>query len=512
MSSENSIKVTIFRYDPSKDSKPRYETYNIPRQSNMTVLGVLRYVYENYDGTLAFNYECRNGYCGGCAVWVNKTPQLICKTPASREMIIEPLRNLPLVKDLIVDRSAYDQGLLKLRPFLERATAPQIQPEMLRAEKFQWSKYMSRCTQCLSCYSVCPVLGPAPWAFAGPTQMVTIGRYAFDPRDSARRNLTAYQEGVYNCVSCLRCNDVCPSQIPIFDAIRKMREQALDAKIGPIELFKETEERLLSTTKSYKKTGNAPSFLQQSPDVIKVEDPKQKVAFFVGCTYDMYSPRFQKVPQYIVEILRLNDVEVLLPKKQMCCGLPIYHGGLSRIENIAERNCKALEATGVENVIVACPGCGIMLKNEYPQLLGRKLKFQVKDINEYLANDLALNTKAMKKVNLKVTYHDPCHLSRGMGVSAEPRKIIQSIPGIEFVEMDEPELCCGGGGMVRVTNLPLARTLAEDKAERIKRLGVDAVVTSCPFCKFQLEQSRLLKEEKITTLQVIELLASAYGI
>jgi len=103
------INVKIFRYDPSKDGKPRYQVYKVPLLQNMSVLGVLNYIYEEQDSSLAYYASCRFGRCGGCTLLVNGTARLACLTPASEEMTIEPLPGYKVIKDLVVDFERRDE-------------------------------------------------------------------------------------------------------------------------------------------------------------------------------------------------------------------------------------------------------------------------------------------------------------------------------------------------------------------------------------------------------------------
>jgi succinate dehydrogenase/fumarate reductase iron-sulfur protein len=101
------IRVRVFRYDPSRDKAPRYEVYSVPRQEGMVVGDLLEYIYEHLDGSLAFRYECRTRQCGSCIVEVNGKPALACMAPVgdAKELTLEPLGFLPIVRDLVTDRS-----------------------------------------------------------------------------------------------------------------------------------------------------------------------------------------------------------------------------------------------------------------------------------------------------------------------------------------------------------------------------------------------------------------------
>jgi succinate dehydrogenase/fumarate reductase iron-sulfur protein len=97
------VKVKLFRFDPTKDNKPRYEEYQVPMIPDMSVLGVLNYIYEELDSSIAYYSSCRFGRCGGCTVIVNGKARLACLTAASEEMTVEPLQGYMVIRDLIVD-------------------------------------------------------------------------------------------------------------------------------------------------------------------------------------------------------------------------------------------------------------------------------------------------------------------------------------------------------------------------------------------------------------------------
>ncbi|MBV1768191.1 MAG: succinate dehydrogenase/fumarate reductase iron-sulfur subunit, partial [Methanobacterium sp.] len=146
------------------------------------------------------------------------------------------------------------------------------------------------------------------------------------------------------------------------------------------------------------------------------------------------------------------------------------------------------------------------LKKDYPKY---GVNFNVVDISEFLMKNL--DTEKMHPVPMRVTYHDPCHLSRGQGITIEPREILKKIKGLEFVEMEEPNQCCGAGGGVKSGRPELAYKLGKKKAEMIKKLNVDAVISICPFCQYHI-QDTLQKEGlgNIKVMNILELLDMAY--
>jgi len=507
---EEKAKVKVFRYNPEVDAEPRYETHELPYQEGMTVLDALIYIRQNYDSTLAFSYECRYGFCGSCTVEVNGEPTLACRAPVVKSMVITPLLNVPILRDLVVDYTAIMDRLVRIRPFLERRRPLEMEPEQLLPADFSTFRIVSRCINCLSCISKCPAFTEAKHLFAGPMLMAEIARYAFDPRDGGDRIRTAYEEGLFNCAMCGKCKEVCPYDIDIPKLVAMpMRRMTLERDIGPVKEVEELTELLKTSGKSFIKPLK-PTFLSKAPYNVEVEKPKDKVGLFLGCLLD-YDYRLHEAGESAINVLKSNQIETMIPKDQVCCGLPFLKMGFidSVKEHLLKQNLQAFR--NFPKMITLCAGCTSTLKNWYPLLckeLGVDYKFQVFDVSEFLLKH-GLETNVMGELNLKVTYHDPCDLNRGAGISTEPRKLIQSIPGVRLVEMDEPDRCCGG--TLKLLNPQLGYKIALRKAKMIKKLGVDAVVTGCPRCMTQISSALQLEGAKrIRVLHLVQLLDIAY--
>ena len=221
--------VTLFRYDPERDKHPHHETHEFPFEPGMSVLDVAIYVYENIDGSFGFGYCCRNSHCGGCAAKINGKPGLMCRETATREMRLDPLDNLPVMRDLLVDRAHYQDCLLGLRLFLERTEGPKTQPEKVGREDLDRFKVVSRCVTCHICVSVCPAYKANRHEFLGPAGFVQLARHAFDPRDELNREIIAYSAGVDKCILCGKCEEACPHGISpkkTIESLRTMLESA----------------------------------------------------------------------------------------------------------------------------------------------------------------------------------------------------------------------------------------------------------------------------------------------
>jgi fumarate reductase (CoM/CoB) subunit B len=226
------VLARVFRYDPSRDDKPRYETYEVPYEKNMRVLDVLRSIQENHDHSLAFRYSCRRRRCGTCSVFVNGKPVLACFEAAKREMVIEPLPHLPIIRDLVVDTEAYEKRTHGIHPYLERKSFPG-EPEKVSPRHFEGLKTLQICIECYSCMSVCPVIDLPGEKFAGPAVFVQLAKRALDPRDGLERTSLLLENDLQDCVSCYSCVESCPFKINVLEeAIERLRHQCASRNAG----------------------------------------------------------------------------------------------------------------------------------------------------------------------------------------------------------------------------------------------------------------------------------------
>ncbi|MBI5119213.1 hypothetical protein HZA56_22325 [Candidatus Poribacteria bacterium] len=200
--------VLVARYDPDQ-AKLVENTYSLPLKEDATVLQVLLHIYENRDSTLAFRYGCRCAKCGECAVEVNGRPSLACLTKATPGMRISPLRNLPPVRDLIVDRSPLDKRLSTQRLYVSAAVCEALGamriPEVYRR--------LAGCLECYGCVSTCSQFDWKNEGFGGPYVFVKLAQLHLDPRDTEDRRAQAASLGIRRCSSCRECR--CVKGIPI---------------------------------------------------------------------------------------------------------------------------------------------------------------------------------------------------------------------------------------------------------------------------------------------------------
>ena len=445
------ITVNVKRYDPEED-KHYIESYEIEKTDNMKVLDALQQINNKYDAKIAYRYSCRAGQCGSCAIKINGKAKLACKAEINDNDTLEPL-DFKVLRDLIVDREP-----------LNSKTKEYVGPYFMRA-------YSDIC---------------------------------FDPREDFSRSEEAVDSGIYCCTSCGQCSKTCPKEIDIYGkAIEKLRAQICSEKEGPLAKHIKIREAVLGTGRSVQPDENSKypeGFIKEYNKQHHFEE-KPKIAFFTGCMIDNKLPW---IAEYFVKILSKLGYEVDIPEGQVCCGSPLMRTGqVDIIPDLVNTNYEIFK--DYDLVLTVCAGCGSTLKNNYPDY---GVKLNVMDITEFLQGKL--NTEDMKKLNLRVTYHDPCHLVRGQGISEEPRNILKQMNGVEFIEMDKPDLCCGAGGGVKSGKPEIANALADDKVEMIEKLDVDYVVTICPFCEFNIQDALNRNNSDTSVINLMELLNQAY--
>jgi len=212
----DAIYVQIRRFD-SSTGMSRFQPFEVPYQKWMRVLDVLNYVANHAAPDLAYCWFCGSKMCGTCAVRMNEREVLACWEAVEPIMTIEPLHNLPIVRDLVVDRAPYERKVISFEPWLERSKPYEGFPEPLSHRDMKNASKALDCISCMACYSACPVVRLGELTnFAGPAPLVQLAQTVLDPRnDQAKIARSLERTGIFNCVSCYKCEEVCPAKIPI---------------------------------------------------------------------------------------------------------------------------------------------------------------------------------------------------------------------------------------------------------------------------------------------------------
>jgi glycolate oxidase iron-sulfur subunit len=243
---------------------------------------------------------------------------------------------------------------------------------------------------------------------------------------------------------------------------------------------------------------------------------RYRVAFLGGCMANVF---FARLNEATVRVLRRNGCEVSIPSNQTCCGALHVHAGLREpARELARRNIDALLGGGYDAIITNAAGCGSTLK-EYDELFehdpeyhdnARRFVSLVKDATEFLAG-VELNQTGMKELPYRVTYQDSCHLAHGQKVKLAPRKLLRSIPGLQFVEMPLSDLCCGSAGIYNVVHDDMAAAVLAKKMTYVNSVRPDVIATANPGCMLQLEAGVRRYGKGQPVKHVVEVLDEAYG-
>ena len=313
----------------------------------------------------------------------------------------------------------------------------------------------------------------------------------------------------YQCSVCLACTQQC--QIPEIhnyagEWLMAMREEAVQKGLGPMPEQKKYSQHVALEYNPYmEKHENRTDWI---PSNIKLSQDS-KLAYFVGCTT---SYREQNIAKNTSEILNNLQVDFKILKDEHCCGSPVYMTGQTEeAKKIAESNVELFKNQGIEKIITSCAGCYRMLKETYPKKFGLDHGVEILHLPEFILEKIKNNEiEFNNNINMKITYHDPCHIGRHMGIYEPPREVLKSIPGINLIEMERNKQnawCCGSGGGVRSAFKDLSSFAANERIKEAKETTAEALVSCCPFCLNQFKTN--IKDDSIKTYDLSELINKA---
>jgi len=240
---ERKVRFRIKRFNPKRDKEPYYDEFEVEIKRGMTILEALQRIKDFYDPSLSFRAFCRSAICGSCAVKVNGFPKLACKTQVLNEvekfqtdlLTIEPLDNMKVIRDLIVDWEEPLNRLKEMKTYL--IPNPEVVPKTLDEESRVYPRELKKfdkftdCILCTSCFSSCTA-SEIDKNYGGPFQLARVYRFAVDPRDALgkERAKVGFAFDMWNCVRCNKCADVCPKHVSPVDGVMRLR--GLSIEIG----------------------------------------------------------------------------------------------------------------------------------------------------------------------------------------------------------------------------------------------------------------------------------------
>jgi succinate dehydrogenase / fumarate reductase iron-sulfur subunit len=232
--------LKIFRCDASKKREPRFDTFTVPTCDGMTVQQALIDVQEKQDPALAFRYSCRGAVCGSCGVVINGKPDLACRVQVSRfgadDIVLEPLPNLEIIKDLYVDMAPFWEKYEAVRPWLiSQETNSEKERSQSARERMVYDRGVN-CILCACCYGSCPVVA-REGRYLGPAALAKLFRFLGDSRDARGLSHLAplnTETGLWGCDTILSCIEACPKDVRPTDGIAAARRRIVGMKVGSL--------------------------------------------------------------------------------------------------------------------------------------------------------------------------------------------------------------------------------------------------------------------------------------
>ena len=383
---------------------------------------------------------------------------------------------------------------------------------------------LATCVHCGLCLDACPTFRVTGLETESPRGRIYLmtqwkrGTMKFDEQQVGHIDL---------CLGCRTCEGVCPSGVPygrIIEAgradVEDVRRPSPKRKASILAL-----RQLVGHPTRLRLAGNATRLAQKAGLTSLVRsgrmlprlnaryrppegnvasalgERRYRVAFLVGCVMPILYPQSHHAA---VKLLQLAGCEVWFPPEERCCGALFAHNGdLQGAERLREHNARVYASGRFDALVVDSAGCGAHLKDFYPDLKGR-----VKDLSEWLA-EVGL-PEPKRDVKVRVTYQDACHLAHAQKVKKQPRDLLRSLPGVEFVEMRHAEICCGAAGLYSTLEPQMSRRILDEKMVDVLATGADVLSVANPGCQMQLESGLRSQRSTMHVEHVAETLLRAY--
>jgi glycolate oxidase subunit GlcD len=316
-------------------------------------------------------------------------------------------------------------------------------------------------------------------------------------------------DAFYSCTTCQACTYFCPALIKVDEIVEGARKKLYKAGFTP--------EPVLGVRDSIFKTGNV--YASAKGDRVDIYPPalkekikagqlksKAQTLLFMGCVPSYLDMKM--VPSLIKPLDAAEVDYTTLAAEEGCCGFPLFLMGTDEFEPHAEKVIKRIQATGAHELVTPCAGCYKTFKKLYPEIgdLGLEVYHSVHYL-ERLISEGKITFK--NELGKKVTYHDPCDLGRALNVFEEPRNILKSIPGLEYVEMARNRLqarCCGGGGGVVAYDPEMAIEMAAERVQDALDVGAEIIVSGCAACKDNLRKgAKTFPKEVRKTVKIMDI-------
>ncbi len=342
------------------------------------------------------------------------------------------------------------------------------------------------CSRCGNCLAVCPIYKQELDESVTPRGKLSL----LEAVDKGVMDFTnRLSDKIYTCTMCNSCTVECPSGVALKEIFEAARLDLVDSHRYP-EILDMLKKRIAEGHNvTFDTNEGRADWVKQIPGA-KLEDmikDSAEVVYFAGCV-SSFSPRTFSIPRSIVQLLDQADIDfTLLGDQEWCCGFPLLSSGMEEeAKKLADYNVAKIKEKKAKMLITSCPSCYHTWKHTYARLSTEAVDFEILHISQYLLKILKEGKLSLNPLHMTVTYHDPCDLGRNSDVYEEPREVIQSVPGIQYVELEKNRAqanCCGGGGNLESLDADLAASIALAKAAEIADANVDAVISACQQCE-----------------------------
>jgi glycolate oxidase iron-sulfur subunit len=383
---------------------------------------------------------------------------------------------------------------------------------------------LATCVHCGLCLDACPtfrVTGLETESPRGRIYLMTQWKRSGLPFDEEQ------VKHIDLCLGCRTCEGVCPSGVPYGRIIEAGRADVEDLRRPSFKrIASRTALRQVVAHPGRVRAAGAVTRLAQKLHLTSIArsgrqlpplgaqfrrpagniapaigERKHRVAFLVGCVMPVLYPQSHDAS---VRLLQLAGCEVWFPENERCCGALFAHNGdLKGAERLREANMLTYAAGNFDALVVDSAGCGAHLKDFYPDLKGR-----VKDLTEWLAEIGMPEPK--RDVQIRVTYQDACHLVHAQRIRKQPRELIRALPGVQWVEMRHPDICCGAAGLYSTLEPDMSNRILQEKLDDLLSTKADIVAVANPGCQMQLQAGLRSRGSAMKVEHVSELLARAY--
>jgi glycolate oxidase iron-sulfur subunit len=402
------------------------------------------------------------------------------------------------------------------------------------------------CVHCGLCLNQCPTYRALRLEPESPRGRIHLVKAAAEGRIKLNER---FKDHMYLCLLCRACETACPSGVqygriaetarehlgPPGSALARRVQNFVFTQLLPyarrlrilarlLRLYQRTGVQKLAQRILPKKLRAMDAMLPAIPDKFFVRPAtllpasgrrRARVALLNGCVMPLL---FGDVNDATVRVLQRNGCEIIFPENQICCGaLNVHNGEAVTAKRMAKQNIDAFLAANVDAVIVNAAGCGAAMK-EYGYLLrddpayaerAKRFSALVKDAGEFLAG-LGL-VGQLGRLEITVTYQDPCHLAHGQRVRVQPRKLLQAIPGLKLIEMEGSDRCCGSAGIYNITHPEMSQNILDEKMQSIAATHARAVVAPNPGCMLQLRYGASHYGPNLEVFHLMDLLERSYS-